>query len=117
MLHHPYGHGYGLTPDRLQLFIAGLSGLDPEEVRKAKLLFLKNELSQLRALKASYAGFGTAQGCFGFIPIFWPVLHAQRSMMSATMTSHKEQLRNALDVWRNDLGQDAIGIERELDAL
>jgi hypothetical protein len=52
----------GLTPEKLQLFIAGLSGLNADEVRKAKILFVRNELSQLKALKAAMAGFGVAQG-------------------------------------------------------
>jgi hypothetical protein len=110
--------GYrGLTPERLQLFLAGLSGLDPEEVRKAKLLFVRNELSQLKAFKASLAGFGTAQGCFAIIPIFWPIISAQRSSMNAMLTLQKEQIQNALSVWRDDLGEDGRMIERELQMI
>lgn len=107
----------GLTPENLQLFVAGLSGLDPEEVRKAKLLFVRNELSQLRAMKTSLTGLGTAQGCFSVIPIFWPIIKAQRSGMNAMLTLQKEQIQNALLVWRDDLGEDAWAIERELQAV
>jgi hypothetical protein len=107
----------GLTPEKLQLFIAGLSGLPTEEVRKAKLLFIKNEISQLRALKSSMAGFGVAQGCFAIIPIFWPILWAQRSGMNAAVTMQTEQIRNALAVWRDDLGSDAAELEFELNSL
>ena len=107
----------GLTPEKLQLFIAGLSGLGAEEVRKAKLLFIRNELSQLKALRSSFAGFGVAQGCFAVIPIFWPILWAQRRTMDAAMTLQKDQIRNALAIWREDLGDEGRQIERELDAL
>jgi hypothetical protein len=107
----------GLTPDKLQLFIAGLSGLSANEVQKAKVLFLRNELSQLRALKTSLAGFGVAQGCFAIIPIFWPILWAQRSGMDAALTLQKDQIRNALSVWRDDLGEAGRQIEIELDGL
>jgi hypothetical protein len=107
----------GLTPEKLQLFIAGLSGLNPDEIRKAKLLFLKNELSQLKALKESFAGFGVAQGCFAIIPIFWPILWAQRTGMNAAMTLQKDQIRNAFSVWRDDLGADGREIESELEML
>ena len=107
----------GLTPEKLQLFIAGLSGLPADEVRKAKLLFIRNEISQLRALKTSMAGFGVAQGCFAIIPIFWPILWAQRSGMNAAVTMQTEQIRNALAVWRDDLGPDAAELERELSLL
>ena len=104
----------GLTPEKLQLFIAGLSGLSGDEVRKAKLLFIRNEVSQLRALQTSYAGFGVAQGCFAIIPFFWPILWAQRAGMKAAYTMQVEQIRNALFVWRDDLGPDAAVIEQEM---
>jgi hypothetical protein len=107
----------GLTPEKLQLFLAGLSGLSGDEVRKAKLLFIRNEVSQLKALKASMAGIGVAQAFFAIIPIFWPIFWAQRSGMNAALTLQKDQIRNALSVWRDDLGGDAKEIEMELDAL
>lgn len=111
------GQQQGMTSERLQMFVAGLSGLAADEVRKAKLLFLKNELSQLRALKTSYGGFGVAQGCFALIPFFWPILWAQRASMNAAVTMQTEQIRNALAVWRDDLGPEAAAIEAELNAL
>jgi hypothetical protein len=107
----------GLTPEKLQLFVASLSGLHVDEVRKAKLLFLKNELSQLRALKSTMAGIGVAQGCFAIIPIFWPILWAQRRGMDAAVTLHKDQIRNALSVWGEDLGEAGRQIESELATL
>jgi hypothetical protein len=89
----------------------------PDEVRKAKLLFIRNEISQLRAMKTSFEGFGVAQGCFAIIPFFWPMLWAQRSGMKATLTMHSEQIRNALSVWGDDLGSDAASLEAELSSL
>ena len=112
--HYPQN---GLTPEKLQFFIAGLSGLSADEVRKAKILFLRNEISQLRAFKTSLEGFGAAQGCFSFIPIFWPVLRAQKSTMNAGLQLQKDQIRNALAVWRDDIGDEARRIESELDSL
>jgi hypothetical protein len=107
----------GLTPEKLQLFVAGLSGLSGEEVRKAKILFIKNALSEYRALQTTMAGFGVAQGCFAIIPIFWPILWAQRRAMSAAMTLQKEQIRNALSIWQEDLGDEGRELETELDNL
>ncbi len=107
----------GLTPEKLQLFVAGLSGLSGEEIRKAKLLFIRNELSELKALKASLEGFGVAQGCFAIIPIFWPILWAQRKSMNAVLTLQKDHIRNALLVWKDDLGEHARQIEMELEAM
>ena len=34
-----------LSPEKLQLFAAGLSGLPREEVRKAKVLYLRNAIT------------------------------------------------------------------------
>ena len=107
----------GLTPEKLQMFIAGLSGMAPDEIRKAKLLFIRNEISQLRAIKTSFAGFSVVQGCFMIIPIFWPILWAQRSAMKASVRLHSEQVQNALYVWKDDLGADADLLEQELRSL
>lgn len=113
----PPNSASGLTPERLQLFLASLSGLNGDEVRKAKLLFLKNAISELKALQTSMAGFGVAQGCFAVIPVFWPILWAQRKAMNAAVTLQKDQVRNALSVWREDLGDEARRIEVELESM
>jgi hypothetical protein len=92
-----------LSPEKLQLFVAGLSGLAPEEVRKAKVLYLRNAISEYRALQASFQGFGVAQGCLSIIPVFWPIIWAQKRMMSAQSQLARERILNAIDVWRDDL--------------
>src|SRR5262249_28921303 len=80
-----------LSPEKLQLFVAGLSGLAPEEVRKAKLLYLRNAISEFQAMQASYQGFGQAQGCLSIIPVFWPIIGAQKRMMAAQLNLGKER--------------------------
>ena len=92
-----------LSPERMQLFLAGLSGLAPEEVRKAKSLYIRNALSEYRAMKAGFEGFGQAQGCMSVIPIFWPVLGAQKRMMDAQLQLGRDRIRNAMAVWSDDL--------------
>jgi hypothetical protein len=92
-----------LSPEKLQLFVAGLSGLAPDEVRKAKLLYLRNAISEYEAMQASFQGFGQAQGCLSIIPVFWPVIGAQKQMMAAQLKLGKDRIRNAIDVWRDDL--------------
>ena len=102
-----------LSPEKLQMFVAGLSGLAPEEVRKAKVLYLRNAISELEALESSMRGFGVVQGCFAVIPFFWPFLYAQRRIMSAQVNLAKDRLRNAMDVWRDDLGGERFQIGDE----
>ncbi len=72
-----------LSPEQVQMFLAGLSGLAPEEVRKAKLLYLRNAVSEYRALRQGVSGFRVAQGCFAVIPFFWPILWAQNRMIGS----------------------------------
>src|SRR5438874_13652120 len=91
-----------LSPEKLQLFVAGLSGLAPEEVRKAKLLYLRNAISGFQAMQASFQGIGQAQGWMSIIPVFWPIIGAQKRMMSAQLQLAKDRIRNAIDDWRGD---------------
>ena len=102
-----------MSPEKLQLFVATLSGLAPEEVRKAKLLYLRNAISELKAMQTSVRGMQEAQGCMMIIPVFWPVLGAQRSMAAAQLQLGKDRIRNAIDVWRSDLKGERFVIDGE----
>ncbi len=102
-----------MSPEKLQLFVAGLSGLAPEEVRKAKVLYLRNAISELHAMQSGFQGFGQAQGCLSFIPIFWPIVGAQKKMMIAQLQLGKDRIRNAIDVWRDDLKGERFAIDGE----
>jgi len=102
-----------LSPEKLQLFVAGLSGLAPEEVRKAKVLYIRNAISEFRAMQTSYQGFGQAQGCLSFIPVFWPIVGAQKKAMAAQLQLAKERIRNAIDVWRDDLKGEHFQLDGE----
>lgn len=95
-------HDY-LSPEKLQFFVAGLSGMAPDEVRKAKVLYIRNAIAEYEAFRAQMEGFGVAQGCFSVIPIFWPIIGAQKRMMAAQATLVKQRIRNAIEVWRDDL--------------
>ena len=92
-----------LSPEKLQLFVATLSGLAPEEVRKAKSLYIRNAISEYHALVATLEGFGRLQGCMAMIPFFWPMIGAQKSMMKAQLRLARERIQNAIDVWKDDL--------------
>ncbi len=102
-----------LSPEKLQMFLAGLSGLAPEEVRKAKVLYIRNAIAEYRALTDSFKGFGKAQGCLSVIPIFWPIVGAQKKMMDAQTQLARERIRNAIDVWRGDLRGERFRLDNE----
>jgi hypothetical protein len=102
-----------LSAEKLQLFAAGLSGLAPEEIREAKLLYLRNTTSEFQAMQASLQGFGQAQGCMSVIPLFWPIIGAQKRMMAAGLQLGKDRIQNAIDVWRDDLKGERFVVDGE----
>src|SRR3954452_8474241 len=102
-----------LSPEKLQLFVATLSGMAPEEVRKAKVLYLRNAISEFQATRAGFQGVGQVQGCMSVIPIFWPILGAQKQMMAAQLQLAKDRIRNAIDVWRDDLKGERFVLDGE----
>jgi hypothetical protein len=100
-----------LSPEKMQLFMAGLSGLAPEEVRKAKVLYIRNAISELKAMRAGVDGFARPQGCLAIIPLFWPVMSLQKKIIDAQTQLAKERIRNAIDVWNDDLKGERFEID------
>lgn len=92
-----------LSPEKLQLFAAGLAGMAPDEVRKAKVLYIRNAISEFKAMQATIEGFGQVQGCLSIVPIFWPIIGIQKRMLGAQLQLGREKIDNAIDVWRDDL--------------
>ena len=77
------------------------------------MLYIRNAIAELKATQASFAGFGQAQGCMSIIPIFWPVIGARKKMMAAQLQLAKDRIRNAIDVWKDDMK----GEQFDLDSL
>ena len=101
----------------MQLFVTGLAGLTADEARKAKSLYIRNAISEYKMVKESYRSFGYAQLFFAIIPIFWPILLLQRSGMNSGLRMYEERITNALLVWKDDLGSEAIEIQQLLAAV
>ena len=95
------------------MFVAGLSGLAPGEVRKAKLLYIRNAISEYQAMQAAIQGFGQAQGFASIIPVFWPIIGAQKQMLGAQPQLSRDRIRNAIDVWREDLKGERFQLDGE----
>lgn len=103
----------GLSAEKMQMFVAGLSGLAPEEVRKAKVLYIRNAISEYRAAEEGMGAFNMAQGCFWVIPIFWPILFSQRKMVNSQLRLARQKIANAINVWRDDLRGETFEISAE----
>lgn len=60
-----------LSPEKLQMFAASIANLPQQEMRQAKLLYIRNAIAELRAQEQIFASFGKMQGasrssrCFG----------------------------------------------------
>ncbi|MHC4449142.1 MAG: hypothetical protein ACYS0E_03220 [Planctomycetota bacterium] len=93
-----------LSPAQMQLFVAGLSGLPPEEVNKAKVLYLRNAVSEYNAAKESARGMPWMLIPFWIIPIFWPMLFIFLRNQRIELSLARERIENAADVWKEDLG-------------
>jgi hypothetical protein len=98
-----------LSPEQMQQFAVSVAGLPPQEMRQAKLLYIRNAIAELRAQEKVFASFGKMQGCLGIIPIFWPVIAMQKKMMEAQKELARQRIVNALDVWKDDLK--AVGFD------
>jgi hypothetical protein len=92
-----------LSPEKLQFFLAGMSGLSKEEVRKAKSLYIRDAISQFEAFEANRRLMGCLVVFFIIIPCFWPMLYIMRRSMNIQRRLFQERIRNALEVWRDDL--------------
>ncbi|MBA4017240.1 MAG: hypothetical protein C0483_08710 [Pirellula sp.] len=92
-----------LSPEKMQLFLATLAHLPPQEIQKAKLLYIRNAIAEFRALESTMASFGQLQGCMSIIPIFWPIISMQKKMMNTQVDLARQRITNAIDVWQDDL--------------
>jgi hypothetical protein len=87
----------------LPVFLAGLAGLGPNEVRNAKILWIRNAIADFRAeeikAKAQWWGFSL----MWLIPWGWPVIYANRREVTADLEARRQCIENAMHVWREDL--------------
>jgi hypothetical protein len=104
-----------LSGESMQVFLAGLAGLAPEEISKAKALYVKNAISEYRAAVESLNAMGCIWVVFYIIPLFWPFIIMQKRTMRAGKRLMRERIENAMDVWGDDIR--ASGITIDLDDL
>jgi hypothetical protein len=106
-----------LEPSALTAFTASLATLPAQEIRKAKSLYLRNAMADYRMTVKTGRGFLVMFGIMSIIPIFLiifvPALIAHR----AGKENGKQKIRNALEVWKDDLGADYASLAAELETL
>ena len=105
------------TLTRMSPFLLGIAGLPVEEVRKAKLLFIRNEITELKGMIREAKGSWPVLIMFGLIPLFWPFLWSAWTSFKSKVTTQSEQINNAIQTWKDDLGADASEFTRQLESI
>lgn len=96
-----------MSEEKVGSFVAGLAGLPKEELKKAKVLFIKNVIAEYKAARESY-------DAFLWIPVLgWAAYLLNFPMMSANFNGMKTKIRNAIDIWKDDLAGESFVIDNE----
>lgn len=106
------GQSDSLTPEKLQLFVASLSGLAPAEVSKAKVLYIRNAIDEYEAELTSSQASKWLWLMFAIVPLFWPFLYVAKKSMDAHFEISRRRIQNAVEVWADDLRGHHFPLER-----
>ncbi|PTX98140.1 hypothetical protein DB345_04690 [Spartobacteria bacterium LR76] len=102
-----------LDPSALTAFVASLSALPADEIRKAKSLFSRNAIADYRMSLKSLG----IMGVLSIIPIFLIVSIPTFFSYRALKENGRQKILNALEVWRSDLGSAYEVLLSALDAI
>lgn len=105
-----------LDPSALAAFAASMGTLPRDEVRKAKSLFIRNAIADYRLIAKTSRAFLIVIGIMCIIPIFLIVFIPAVIQYRAARQNLKQKIRNALAVWKDDLGPEYDELTRTLDA-
>lgn len=106
-----------LEPSALTAFTASLATLPVQEIRKAKSLYIRNAIADYRMVVKTGRGFLVMFGIMSIIPIFLIVFIPAFIGHRAQKENGKQKIRNALEIWRDDLGADYPSLAAELENL
>ncbi|MBN8708781.1 MAG: hypothetical protein BGO12_12660 [Verrucomicrobia bacterium 61-8] len=95
-----------LDPAALTAFVASLSALPTDEIRKAKSLFIRNAIADYQMSRKSLRVMVVMMGVLSIIPIFLIVFIPTFISYRALKENGRQKILNALEVWRSDLGSD-----------
>ena len=104
-----------LDSSALSTFAASLGTLPKEEMRKAKSLFIRDAIADYRMTMKSSKGFLIVMGILCVIPVFLVVFIPALLGYRATKENGKQKIKNALEVWKDDLGEDYHLLSREME--
>lgn len=114
---NPSAAQLSLDPSALTAFVASLSALPADEIRKAKSLFIRNAIADYRMSLKSFGVMVVIMGVLSIIPIFLIVSIPTFFSYRALKENGRQKILNALEVWRSDLGSDYEELMSALDAV
>lgn len=120
-----------INPNDFLVFVASLNNLTKKEIRQAKVLYIKQAITGYRSSCQDAFLFLLWTGCicipafFGslttadpFIALF-PLLFMFITLKSIknTLKYSKKQIINALEIWKEDLGDDYFRFKTKLEKI
>jgi hypothetical protein len=100
------------APEALAKFAATVADLPPEERQKAKLLYIRNGIAEFRAFEKMMSAFPRPGGCLSIIPFVGRISQLQQTMMGSALDMQRQQIVNAIDLWRDDLKAAGFDVDR-----
>lgn len=92
-----------MSPESIQLFLAGLNGLNKPEITKAKELYIRNAISEYHFEIKSHKNSYFTMALHLLVPFFWPILFGALKENKIRIEERKSKIENALEVWKDDL--------------
>lgn len=114
---NPGASQLSLDPAALTAFVASLSALPADEIRKAKSLFIRNAIADYRMNMKSSRVTLVMMGILSIVPIFLIVFIISFIGCRALKENGRQKILNALEVWRSDIGSDYAELMSALDAV
>jgi hypothetical protein len=100
------------SPEALAQYEASIAGLSPEERQKSKLLYIRNGIAEFRAFEQMMGAFPRPSGCLSILPFVGRIANLQQTMMSGALDLQRQQITNAIDLWRDDLKAAGFDVDR-----
>lgn len=100
------------SPDALSDFAASVAELPPDERQKAKLLYIRNGIAEFRTFEKAMTAFPKMPGCLSLIPFVGSVAKLQHTVIGGQLDLQRQQIVNAIDLWRDDLKAAGFDVEK-----
>ncbi|MEM7594581.1 MAG: hypothetical protein AAF383_24280 [Cyanobacteria bacterium P01_A01_bin.83] len=119
-----------MNPGDFSAFAASLKNLTKEEIRQAKVLYMKRAITGYESYCQNIPLFLLLAGCvcmfmffnsitvfpfFALLPLLF-LFYTFKSIKNSLRYS-KKQINNALEIWKEDLGDDYFKFKIELEKI